>query len=306
MNTNLDKLFDKVDEKTASAFADVLLPVRPDAEEKQKVESRVLSAAGGKKRRALRPWHAVIAACLVVAVTLGAVFAPSIFGNGRQRVLEGGNFYNPDGKTVTVDNADNLKRPYPNLSEIEKNCFDESNGKAREGYYAFKGKVAGGSINICTYPGESFAQQLVPNKSFMITPIEVTEVINQHNDNEIRVGDVIYVQEVFVYVTEDLIEQSGVSCKAGDYLKMNSSTCYFLLEPEHEYLIIGLMFGVDRFEESNKTLDYHCDLSTIKGKINGFIAYDFYVFDVDNRPAVDKITTDYISCYDEVIAKYCG
>ena len=53
MNTNLDKLFDKVDEKTASAFADVLLPVRPDAGEKKKVESRVLSAAGGKKRRAL-------------------------------------------------------------------------------------------------------------------------------------------------------------------------------------------------------------------------------------------------------------
>ena len=132
MNTNLDKLFDKVDEKTASAFADVLLPVRPDAGEKKKVESRVLSAAGGKKRRALRPWHAVIAACLVVAVTLGAVFAPSMFGNGRRgcvnqqpmRAYWDGNVFivengNPNIKEQSYPN--NLRMTFPNLDFFEYN-----------------------------------------------------------------------------------------------------------------------------------------------------------------------------------------
>ena len=305
MNTNLDKLFDKVDEKTASAFADVLLPVRPDAKEKKKVESRVLSAAGGKKRRALRPWHAVIAACLVVAVTLGAVFAPSIFGNGRQRVIEGGNFYNADGKTFLMAGGGGLIYEFSESLDDLLNYCHQADGSIKTNRAIFKAKLAGGSYNIVWYLLSN-----IYNSSVMLTPMEVVEVFESGTDAALKVGDIVYVMEPFVFVDDKIstaIEgKSGYgNCKNGDYLSCGVSNST-LIKPEHEYILFGMKRLLSEYLTDGVGANMTVDSSDVPSEIVYYYSYGYdLIFDTTER-LENNYTEAFASCYDEVIAKYCG
>ncbi len=308
MNTNLDKLFDKVDEKTASAFADVLLPVRPDAGEKKKVESRVLSAAGGKKRRALRPWHAVIAACLVVAVTLGAVFAPSIFGNGRQRVLEGGNFYNPDGKIVDNINSEGLTVSFEkSLAELLA-LKHQADGSIYPNGAIFKAKLAeGGSFNIYWY----IEKINLWRSSAMLTPVEVTEVFESGEEANLKVGDIVYVLEPYIFINEkvmNIISRRSYydSYKYGDYISSGSRNTT-LIKPEREYIIFGSKKTLTDYLWNGNSASITNSAEDVPEGISTFFSYESkLIFDTTERPSGFHYEKGFISCYDEVIAKYCG
>ena len=241
---------------------------------------------------------AALLAALVLAVTAGIGFGTGLFGTGKQKLLPGGTLNNPNAEINYKQFSESLSGPFPTLETLLKR------------QNIFKGKVAGGSFNIIVYEKHNegeYRQRLYTHLLFMITPVEVTEVLS---DNEnLKAGDIIYVAENYVYLNDLLCQDAsiinwGLSEHKGEYVSFNRSF-YPLLDPEHEYVFFGSNMKMSDFEKIYLSKNNYIDYSYINGKINEF-SFICDWFDVFEKPEARRYGKDYVKIYDDVMERLFG
>lgn len=220
-----------------------------------------------------------------------------------QRILiSSGNLYNSEGRIINVSTDDSLYGPFPSLDELLQMWYDEHN-EIQGNTAIIKGRIAGGSFNLCAGgdPTSCYLNKL----SFMLTPIMITAVVDSGNECNYSVGDIVYVREFYLYINDALLKKDLPGdielYRKGDYIQTSKDPNRFLLQPEREYLFFAQHISVEDYTE-HRTCNY--DLSEIGTQISDFAFA--YCFDTTEKPTAANFEKEYIACYDEVIAKYCG